>query len=91
MLHNHVVLCMLVDGIYTHWSDWSECHVTCGGGVKWRNRTCVGPFYGGQECQGAQVDNTTCNSHNCPGATRAYFVLGVFIDVCVAISVMIHR
>ena len=60
--------------------------MTCGGGVKWRNRTCVGPFYGGQECQGAQVDNTTCNSHNCPGAMCGYFVLCVFIDVCVAIG-----
>ncbi|KAJ8305885.1 hypothetical protein KUTeg_016430 [Tegillarca granosa] len=55
-----------VDGIFTEWSNWFECNVTCGGGIQWRNRSCVGPFYGGANCSGDFETSRECNSHHCP-------------------------
>ncbi|XP_041359749.1 SCO-spondin-like isoform X3 [Gigantopelta aegis] len=55
-----------VDGVFSDWSDWGECSVTCGGGIKWRTRTCTGPFYNGADCVGARNDSTSCNENNCP-------------------------
>ncbi|KAL8625611.1 hypothetical protein ACOMHN_043886 [Nucella lapillus] len=55
-----------VDGVFSDWSPWSECDVTCGGGVKLRSRTCVGPLFGGKDCDGAKLENVTCNAHACP-------------------------
>lgn len=49
------------------WGDWSNCSVTCAGGVMYRNRLCEGPFYNGEACVGADVDNATCNEFACPG------------------------
>ena len=59
-----------VDGYYEDWSAWGECSVTCGGGSQERNRTCVMPKYGGQDCQEAATESQACNGHNCPGRTR---------------------
>ncbi|GFN97244.1 sco-spondin-like, partial [Plakobranchus ocellatus] len=54
------------DGYFSTWSPWWACDVTCGGSLQDRNRTCVGPFYGGQNCEGPSLDNRTCNTHSCP-------------------------
>ncbi|KAK6188476.1 hypothetical protein SNE40_004643 [Patella caerulea] len=54
-----------VDGYLNQWSAWSECDVTCGGGISWRNRTCIGPYHGGADCIGALNDTKECNMHNC--------------------------
>ncbi|XP_033738097.1 SCO-spondin-like isoform X2 [Pecten maximus] len=55
-----------IDGVFTDWSDWFSCNVTCGGGEQWRNRSCDGPFYGGADCEGNYEDNRECNMHECP-------------------------
>ncbi|XP_069128273.1 SCO-spondin-like isoform X2 [Argopecten irradians] len=55
-----------IDGVFTDWSDWFSCNVTCGGGEQWRNRSCDGPYYGGAECEGNYEDNRECNIHECP-------------------------
>ncbi|XP_065922172.1 A disintegrin and metalloproteinase with thrombospondin motifs adt-1 isoform X3 [Magallana gigas] len=55
-----------VDGVFGNWSQWYDCSVTCGGGVQWRNRSCIGPFYGGKDCSGAFEESSTCNTHPCP-------------------------
>ncbi|RUS87810.1 hypothetical protein EGW08_004409 [Elysia chlorotica] len=55
-----------VNGYFTLWSAWGACDVPCGGGVQGRNRSCVGPFHGGDDCEGLRLENRTCNMHHCP-------------------------
>ncbi|KAK3089127.1 hypothetical protein FSP39_001055 [Pinctada imbricata] len=56
-----------VDGVLEAWSAWMECDVTCGGGIQWRNRSCIEPLHGGKACEGEREESQACNTHNCPG------------------------
>ncbi|KAK6991172.1 SCO-spondin [Biomphalaria glabrata] len=55
-----------IDGYYLQWSEWGVCSATCGGGVQYRNRTCVQPLYGGQNCQGVNSESQACSTNPCP-------------------------
>ncbi|XP_060586807.1 SCO-spondin-like isoform X3 [Ruditapes philippinarum] len=55
-----------VDGIWDSWQPWQECNVTCGGGRKLRQRKCIGPYFGGANCEGSTDDTEDCNTHECP-------------------------
>lgn len=55
------------DGVWMDWSPWVDCSVTCGGGLQTRERLCDGPYFGGQDCMGEEMDNRTCNNFYCPG------------------------
>lgn len=60
------------DGGYTEWSDWSDCDVTCGGGLTQRYRTCnmPTPTNGGRDCAaiglGPAMESKACNLISCP-------------------------
>ncbi|KAH3799944.1 hypothetical protein DPMN_153568 [Dreissena polymorpha] len=60
---------VLVDGVWTTWSSWTTCTVTCGGGTGTRNRTCQFPLGvpHGHDCTGLASENRTCNAYLCPG------------------------
>ncbi|XP_052257629.1 SCO-spondin-like [Dreissena polymorpha] len=62
-----------IDGVVSEWSEFYTCDVTCGGGIQWRNRTCIGPLYGGADCTDSLEQSSECNTHNCP-------VDGVFMN-----------
>ncbi|KPP75759.1 hypothetical protein Z043_104971, partial [Scleropages formosus] len=55
-----------VDGKWQPWSSWGSCTKTCGGGSQQRQRTCYGPFYGGQQCPGDREEVRRCNEKRCP-------------------------
>ena len=65
---------ILVDGIYTQWSQWGACSVTCGTGTHIRNRQCIGPFHGGRPCTdplnkngfGDATESENCFEKACP-------------------------
>lgn len=60
------------DGGYSLWSDWSDCDVTCGGGLTQRYRTCnsPSPTNGGRDCAavglGPAMESKACNLISCP-------------------------
>ena len=58
---------LIVDGVWNEWSDWTHCQVTCGGAKRHRNRECYGPFHGGNECIGSEIQTEVCNDNPCPG------------------------
>ncbi|XP_020630188.1 coadhesin-like isoform X2 [Orbicella faveolata] len=59
-----------VDGGYTEWSEFSECTVTCGGGVRERTRECTNPApeNNGKNCEelGPAKESEICNTEACP-------------------------
>lgn len=71
----------LVDGVFGNWSQWYDCSVTCGGGIQWKNRSCIGPFYGGEDCSGAFEESTTCNTHPCPSSH--FLMNSIHILICI--------
>ena len=53
------------DCILGNWSDWSDCDVRCGPGVKQRSRDIIySPVNGGRPC-GALVEKTVCEGTGC--------------------------
>ena len=53
-----------IKDIISAWSPWSfgSCSLTCGGGIRLRNRTCID----GTSCPGDEISYKRCNNHTCP-------------------------
>lgn len=60
------------DGVWGGWSNWTQCPVTCGGGLAVRVRQCIGPFNGGAPCNGTANDTMVCNTQPCPGTATVF-------------------
>uniref|UniRef100_A0AAZ1XVT6 VWFC domain-containing protein n=1 Tax=Oreochromis aureus TaxID=47969 RepID=A0AAZ1XVT6_OREAU len=56
-----------VDGGWSQWGAWTECSLSCGGGVKFRRRLCDNPSpqSGGRGCLGDAEQQRACNTHLC--------------------------
>ncbi|KAK2858572.1 hypothetical protein Q5P01_003192 [Channa striata] len=63
-----------VDGGWSQWGAWTECSLSCGGGVKSRKRQCDNPFpqSGGRGCLGASDQQTKCNIQTCTDAVSMW-------------------
>ncbi|XP_061173323.1 SCO-spondin-like [Saccostrea echinata] len=57
----------VVNGGWSHWSRYGHCSVTCGIGVKSRNRTCSNPTpaKGGATCVGHSFETQRCRYQYC--------------------------
>ena len=65
--HIHFVLSFSVDCVWSDWSDWDTCTVTCGGGTQGKTRTeAVAADYGGVECDGDAAASQACGEDPCP-------------------------
>jgi len=64
--------CKPAMGKWGPWSDYTECSVTCDGGMQSRTRECVYPAdlplpKGGFKCADGQArEDVLCNMHDCP-------------------------
>uniref|UniRef100_A0A803KJE8 Ankyrin repeat domain-containing protein 37 n=1 Tax=Xenopus tropicalis TaxID=8364 RepID=A0A803KJE8_XENTR len=73
-----------VDGKWQNWGPWASCTTTCGGGLQKRERTCYGPFYGGEPCPGSMEESKPCGEKKCPGNRRPICLLaGLILRTCV--------
>ena len=55
-----------VDGVWTVWSNWTQCSTSCGNGTKHRERLCIPPQYGGKDCVGVAMEVQECFLVHCP-------------------------
>lgn len=58
---------LLVHGLWNPWTLWTDCSTSCENGTRTRNRTCDGPYYGGDDCTGAGHEIEACFLRWCPG------------------------
>ena len=62
--------CILVDGNWGEWSNFTDCSVTCGFGYIMRQRFCDSPSpnHGGKDCAGGKTVEYIhgCNPTPCP-------------------------
>ncbi|XP_020295155.1 semaphorin-5A isoform X2 [Pseudomyrmex gracilis] len=49
------------EGQWSCWTDWSDCSVTCGIGVRTRTRECLDP----ESCNGPRLVRETCEMPSC--------------------------
>ena len=64
--------CNQVNGVWSDWTNWSRCSVTCGGGARSRFRSCSNPAprHGGNTCAKTQEgtgnkEEGKCNQKPC--------------------------
>ena len=59
----------VVHGGWSVWGNYGSCSQSCGGGTKYRSRSCNAPSpqHGGNACSGSSSQSTTCNSITCLG------------------------
>jgi len=67
-LHNRErITCeLVVDGVWSEWSNFGACSDPCGGGTQMRTRTCTPPTNGGKPCSGDTEEQQDCNIQPCP-------------------------
>ena len=67
MLILNLLLIPTVDCVWGEWQN-ASCSTSCGFGMmlRTRNKTTEAAF-GGNECEGANSVNITCNTIECPG------------------------
>ncbi|XP_052097131.1 uncharacterized protein LOC127732114 isoform X8 [Mytilus californianus] len=64
------------NGVWSKWSDYSTCSVTCGGGVQTKSRMCSNraPNENGHNCSGNNVDERICNTQNCSNPFTKHYM-----------------
>ena len=67
-----IMLLFSVDGEWSLWSGWTECNVTCGGGLSGRFRFCSESLNGGSNCTGEAKQYMACNEQECPSKYQPF-------------------
>ena len=69
-----------VDGGWSAYGGWGSCSRTCGGGVKFRERSCTAPRsqYGGKDCAGEDRIYVMCNTQ---ASMNTFNSINIFIII----------
>ena len=70
-----------VNGMWSLWTEWQQCPVSCGDGVQTRSRTCTNPEpqHGGLTCVGDDQEAQGCSTGDaCEGI--GWSSINVFIQ-----------
>ncbi|XP_019856518.1 PREDICTED: cartilage oligomeric matrix protein-like isoform X2 [Amphimedon queenslandica] len=59
-----------VDCEWEEWSDWTECTVSCDGGMQYRSRNKTEAMHNGEECVGSSNETKSCNTQECPNPCK---------------------
>uniref|UniRef100_UPI00193A61B8 uncharacterized protein LOC120335429 n=1 Tax=Styela clava TaxID=7725 RepID=UPI00193A61B8 len=51
---------------WSRWTNWGECSVPCGGGIRSHSRVCVDGNIGDVGCEGPAFEEDFCNGYACP-------------------------
>ena len=73
-----LLLCnTIVDGVWSDWSPYADCSVTCGAGSQTRIRECDSPepSNGGSNCVGDSSETTACEESACLGTLFHYIYM----------------
>ncbi|XP_065053151.1 properdin-like [Rhopilema esculentum] len=67
----------VVNGGWSNWGAPSSCSRTCGGGMRYRRRTCTNPSpaNGGRPCDGGATISIRCNEHGCPDTPNSEIIV----------------
>ena len=67
-----------VDCKWQPFGIWSDCTVTCGGGITTRHRIPAQiASFGGKDCIGSSEESKSCGMNPCPGWTEKFFFLNL--------------
>ena len=84
-LYSVTMFCLVVNGAYSPWSDWTPCTVTCGGGESMRTRQCTNPSpeFGGKDCSslGKSTEIMKCKNDPCAGNSLNFAAPNVVLHV----------
>ena len=70
MSDNLIISILTVDCEWSPYSNWTDCSMTCGGGVEMTSRSIVqSALFGGKNCAGDAFKTEKCNREPCPGMT----------------------
>lgn len=69
MIWKYSFCLFVVDGNWGPWFPWQPCNVSCGLGVRFRERLCNDPptRHGGLDCSGEDKQFRDCDNGPCPG------------------------
>lgn len=67
-----IIIISLVPAAWSPWSSWRSCSRSCGGGTRWRVRSCRNrsPFSIRTACRGSRVQTQRCNTNSCRGRSK---------------------
>ncbi|XP_070189507.1 uncharacterized protein [Littorina saxatilis] len=70
-----------VNGAWNNWSEWTPCSVTCGNGIRSRDRSCDSPVpaNGGTRCTGDANETAICHPGECPVCSEIIRSAGTFL------------
>ena len=64
----------IVDGGWEIWEQWSDCSVSCEGGIQHRHRKCTkpSPQYDGKTCPENSGESRPCEDQCCPSNKKLH-------------------